>query len=133
MKIRTLVFTVLLAYWIWFWAMFFHNAVPVGLERPYESIGPIFEVFNRGLGDNLGIASRTPWMLSNLWLNFPCWLITWPLSRLGITGSFVGTNVPGWRLLLITILSGVQWYFIAFWLQRVQNKRQGEVGSKASV
>lgn len=129
MKIRVITFTALLAYWIWFWAMFFHHAIPVMPERTYESIGPLLEVFNKGFGDNVALASHTPWMVSSLWLNFPCWLLTWPLTRLGFSGNFLGTNIPGWRLLLITVLSGVQWYFIAYWLQRFVGRKSSEMNA----
>jgi len=113
----------LVMYWTMFWALFFRNSAPVLSERRYEEIGPLFEVFSRGFGENLAAAAHTPWMMSSFWLNLPCWLITSPLTHLGLSGSFLGTNVSGWRLLLITVLSGVQWYFIASWLQRFVDRR----------
>ena len=122
----------LVVYWTMFWALFFRNSAPILSERRYEEIGPLFEVFSRGFGGNLTAAAHASWMMSSFWLNLPCWLITWPLTHLGLSGSFLGTNVPGWRLLLITVLSGVQWYFIASWLQRFVNRRRTASASMPS-
>jgi uncharacterized membrane protein len=117
----------IMIYWIGFWALFFGTSVPVPPERGYEVIGPIFEIFHRGVGENLAAAVHAPWMISSFWLNIPCWLITWPLTKLGISGSFLGTNLPGGRLMLITLLSFVQWYFIASWLQRLVDKKRSGI------
>ena len=123
----------LVLYWTVFWTLFFLNSASVVSERKYEGIGPLFEVLRRGFGVNITVALDAPWIMSNFWLNLPCWLITWPLMHLGLNGTFLGTNVPGWRLLLITVLSGVQWYFIVYWLQKVVNKRQPGVSSETAL
>lgn len=122
-SIRLLIMTGIAVYWMGFWLFFATHSTPVPSVQEWGASIPLFQVFSHGLGTNGAGVLSSPLIQSNFWLNLPCWLITWPLTHLGLSGSMLGTNVPGGRLLLITLLSGVQWYFIASWLQRFVNRK----------
>lgn len=122
-SIRLLIMTGIAVYWMCFWLFFTMHSAPVPSVQEWGTSIPLFQVFSHGLGTNGAGVLSSPLIQSNFWLNLPCWLITWPLAHLGLSGSSLGTNVPGGRLLLITLLSGVQWYFNASWLQRVVDRK----------
>lgn len=110
-------------YWIGFWWCFSKAAIPVPPMRVYEDLGFMFEFFHRGI--RARTAFETPWIASCFWCNLPCWVLTWPLGRLYAVGdvleSAVGMNLSGARLLLVNILSFLQWSLIisfAEWLWR---------------
>ena len=132
-SIRVLIMTGAVVYWVCFWFFFAMHSTPVPFVQEWGASIPLFQVFSHGLGADGAGMLQSPLIQSNFWLNLPCWLITWPLAHLGLSGSFLGTNIPGWRLLLVTVLSGIQWYFVASWLQKIVNKWQSEMNSKTSV
>jgi hypothetical protein len=110
------------AYWIWFWTLFVVRSTPVPSVPEWGASVSSFQVFSRGIGaDGEGIL-HSILMQSNFWLNIPCWVITWPLMHVGISGSFLGTNMAGGRLLLITLLSPLQWCLIAALLERFRGQ-----------
>ncbi len=122
--IRKITMAILAVYWAGFWLSFFQNAVPLPAVRPYEAIGPLYHVFNKGLGENAAAIMRMPWFVSSFWLHILCFLITWPLTRMRSTGDLLGTNVEGFRLILVTLLSFLQWGLVIAWIERFQQSQR---------
>jgi|GEM_PF-4507207 len=112
-----LVFLMVL-YWLFFWCSFFVQSVPVSAATEFYESRPLYILLFRGVGfDGLRFVESFT-MRSCLVLNLPCWLITMPLGLLDKGGIWFGTNLLGARLALVTLLSGVQWYLLACWLQK---------------
>jgi hypothetical protein len=120
---RLLIMTGTAVYWLYFWLFFAIHSTPVPTVHEWGTSIPLFQVFSHGFGTDGARVLSSPLVRFNFWLNLPCWLITWPLTRLGLSGSILGTNMLGGRLLLVTLLSGVQWYLISSRLQRLLNRK----------
>src|SRR5687768_4563602 len=113
-----------LTYWLSFWGYFFLRSTPAPRINEWERPYPVYEVLGRGFmyvvpGFEVRDVSSTPIMKAVVWPNLPCWLITWPLVQVMGTTKLLGTNAAGLRLILITMLSYWQWYFVAEVIERV--------------
>ena|ERR1035437_1807734 len=118
-------------YWAWFWIYFFAYSVPVVRPVTWESPIPLYLVFSRGL-ETYGVLIHHSFLFrSSFWINIPCWLLTWPITKLMIRSDFLNTNVLGWRLVLITFLSIVQWYLIANCIQLIFRKMKSGMKRRA--
>ncbi len=100
------------AYWVFFWWYFFWQSSVALPITTWEQEVPFYVVFGRAFGGADPVAFHTWLIQSALWLNLPCWLITWPLGHAMGSVQIASTNYAGLRLILVTLLSYGQWYGI---------------------
>jgi len=119
-------------YWLWFWVYFLTHSIPqqppvVAMEVPR----PYFVVLGRETTMPEPEILRTPWIKSALWLNLPSVLITLllPMVIRDGTATFLGTNLSGLRLILVTFLSYGQWYVVAKLMSILITKVTNRAGS----
>jgi hypothetical protein len=102
-----------LLFLIWFWWYFFaYSSTYKTKSVTWEQADPWAVVFNRGLGNSLSMPElkTVPIFLVASIVYLPCFLITWPIGRfLSPEIIILGTNPQGLRLIMVTILSFVQW------------------------
>lgn len=107
-----------LCFWVYFWVAFFLAAQPYD-PRPWGHV-PVDPYSFGGHAIGLTRSSLTyPFMQAAFWIEFPSFLI----ATLGqhaffsnVSGDrfFAGISVGGYKLLVVLVLSFLQWYFIGW-------------------
>jgi hypothetical protein len=108
-----------LCFWLCFWVAFFLAAQPYD-PRPWGHV-PVDPYSFGGHAIGLTRSSLTyPFMQAAFWIEFPSFLIATLGQRTffsSVSGDqvFAGISIGGYKLLVVMVLSFVQWYLIG-WL-----------------
>jgi hypothetical protein len=98
---------------VWFWWYFFAHASQYQAGHPsWEQAAPWAVVLNRGFGNSLSMLElkAVPIFQISFVVYFPCFVVTWPLGRFFPPEFYMlGTNPQGLRLIMVTVLSFIQW------------------------
>jgi hypothetical protein len=115
-----------LCLWVYFWLAFAHSSQPYD-PRPWGHL-PVDPYSFWGHAIGLTRSSLTyPFMKLAFWIEFPSFLSV-ALSRKaflsGISGDtfFAGVSVGGYELIAIMLLSFVQWYIVAWVVQKLWHR-----------
>jgi hypothetical protein len=111
-----------LCLWVYFWLAFGHSSEPYD-PRPWGHM-PVdpYSFWGRAIG--LTRSSLTyPFMKATFWIEFPSFLSVALFRKAflsGVSGDtfFAGISVGGYELLVIMLLSFMQWYIVAWMVQR---------------
>jgi len=119
-----------LLFWIYFGIAFARASYPYRREV-WNYTAPTAPAGYTFFGHTVGVresAFQHPFFRGMFYAEFP----SFALARLGqnllfphVTGDqlFAGISEGGWRLLVVVLLSFVQWYFIAWVVQRLWHRR----------
>lgn len=99
-------------FWLSFWGYFFVQSIATPKIIVWGDTPPFFSIGGRSFPGDVAAISQSLVFQIAFWLNLPCWIITWPLGYLVGAHTVFGTNAAGARLVLITMLSFVQWWVI---------------------
>jgi hypothetical protein len=103
------------AFWVCFWIYFFTHPTTPAPQAVWEGGAQWAKVFGRSFGDgnSLHETVSVPVVRVVTIVFLPCVLVTWPLPHFA-PGTFeiAGSDAQGVRLILVTVLSFVQWLVI---------------------
>jgi hypothetical protein len=120
-KFAKIVLVANLCFWVYFWVAFFLAAQPYD-PRPWGHV-PVDPYSFGGHAIGLTRSSLTyPFMQAAFWIEFPSFLLATLGQRAffsSVSGDqfFAGISVGGYKLLVVMVLSFLQWYFMG-WLGR---------------
>lgn len=126
-KLAKVVLTANLCFWIYFSVAFFLAAQPYD-PRPWGHF-PVDPYSFGGYAIGLTKSSLTyPFMQLAFWIEFPSFLLATLaqhafFSNLSGDQFFAGISIGGYKLLLVMLLSFLQWYIVAWTGQKLWQRR----------